>query len=329
VPGKAGKTRELKCATCHAVSAEGTDTNKFPGPDLEKYPEAAKLATSGTKVNHIGFVKAHSSCNECHNQLAKGGILWNCGNCHGISAPMRDPTLREFPNPAAQLSQFADKYTHKDHSGSKCSECHDVGPKGGAQLLPQHKECFVCHSYAKDAQPPLATDCTGCHANMAENKPTVDAKLKPPRNPINAVAVELLAPRTFVTPAAPKPAFNHVGGAAKYHEVLKPDTGPSAGKTLEGKAACVFCHTSATRATSRDQMQLFAAKKDAPAQALPPGTACVVCHVHAEQMAPPEKVTKLTTAKCLGCHTAAVAARPAPESHMRMGAAAPARPPTM
>ena len=322
VPGKKGETRELKCETCHAVSAEAPDTNRFPGPHLEKFPETAKRANMGAKVGGLGFAKAHSSCNECHNQLIAPGRLWNCGECH-----LSPNALDAFPNPNVELSQFADKYAHKDHSSQKCSECHETAPnKGVSQLLPKHQECFVCHSHKKDAIPPMASDCTGCHANLAENKPTVNPKLKPPRTPFSAVAVELMTRRNFVTPARPKPAFNHVGGAAKYHEEIKPDTGASAGKTLKGKAACQFCHTSTPRATTRMQMQRFAAKKDAPEVLQPPANACNVCHVHAAQMQLPTPATKAARAKCLVCHSTEDAAKPVPASHALEGGAAAAPP---
>jgi hypothetical protein len=332
VPGKAGKIRELKCETCHAVSPEGMDTNKFPGPDLEKYPETAKLATTGTKVNHVGFVKAHSACNECHEQLARGGSTWQCVNCHGEPLNLKALTLMAFPNPEVELSQFADKYSHKQHKDyiEECRQCHTPGPQNVKQTLPQHAECFVCHSFdTTKGQPPLANDCTGCHANLAENKPTVNAKLKPPKNAANAVAVSLLFDRYVVDPARPKPPFNHVGSEGNdYHEVLKPDAGPQAGETIRGKDACVFCHASALKAGTREQMERFAAKAGAPSVIQPPGQACTACHVHADQMAPPERVTKATTAKCLACHTTNVVAKPAPPSHTPTGGASPPSAPT-
>jgi hypothetical protein len=334
VPGKRGQTRELKCETCHAVSLDAIDTNKFPGPDLVKYPETAKLATTGTRINRIGFAKAHSACTECHGEIGPGSRAM-CAMCHVSTA-----ALKPFPNPDVELSQFADDYSHKAHKdyfdanpnpsgkktdekperGLRCSECHDPERGGVKMTLPQHDGCFVCHANEKIVPQKAATfwsKCTGCHTNMAENKPTVDPALKASKDAANAVAAVVMPFRYVVTPSGRGNApFNHVGGAAKYHEAIKPDTGRNAGKTLEGKAACIFCHTSAERAGNRVQMKAFSVKKTDPQATQPPATACSACHVHAEQMwFAKTPATKADRNKCLECHTAADAAKEPPDTH--------------
>ena len=346
VPGKPGQTRELKCETCHAVSEGMPDTNKFPGPDLIKHPETAKFANTGTRLNRMGFTKAHSACIECHGGAIKpgpGGQM--CAMCHVSSAQ-----LLPFPSANIEQSQFADRYSHKAHKdyldsfpnpsgvktdakpekGLRCSECHDPAQGGVKMTLPVHQECFVCHANVKivsKSADSFWTACTGCHANMAENKPTVNPKLKVPKDAEYGVAAEIMPLRYVVTPTGRGNApFNHVGGKAKYHEVLKPDTGRMAGKTVEGKAACIFCHTSAERAASRTQMQAFALRRTDPPVPQPPGTACSACHVHAEQMwFDKTPVTKVMRNKCLECHTAEDAAKDPPESH-KPPAAAEAKP---
>ncbi|HQR37635.1 MAG TPA: cytochrome c3 family protein [Blastocatellia bacterium] len=373
IPGQAGKTRELKCETCHAVSVEAPDTNRFPGPDLEKYPETAKLAATGTKLNGLGFPKSHSACVECHKEIAPGPGGKYCGLCHDTLQK-----LRVFPKANVQLSQFADRYSHKAHKdyydnnpdtfktaavsrpaashgifgsattfgtadilrvsyvappaekGLRCSTCHIPATGGVKMQLPLHANCFECHANEKIVSKKADTyamNCVGCHANMALNDPTVDEKLKPVKDALNAIAPVIDPFRVVITPSGAGHAqFNHVGGAAKYHEVLKPDAGKSAGKTIEGKMACLFCHTSVEKAATRAQVMAFAVKKTDPQLVQPPASACVVCHVHAVQMVVPDKPSKTGRAGCTVCHTAADAAKPAPATHS-LGEAAPAATP--
>lgn len=342
VPRKKGETRDLTCATCHASSVAQPDTNRYPGPDLVKYPEAAKFALDGDRINKLGFAKSHSACIECHTEIAPGSNRM-CGMCHQSLQK-----LRVFPNPDVELSQFADRYSHKAHKdyfdgnpepskvsashrvtdtsffsigysmpaavekGLRCSECHFIDTKGQKMKLPQHDGCFVCH--AKPRIVPEKSDtfwnkCTGCHANMEANKPTVDATLKPPKDADHAIAALTMPLRYVVTPTgAANPAFRHT-----THGTMTPDTGKSAGKALEGKASCLFCHTSTERASNRTQMNAFAVRKTDPQLQQPPATACVSCHVHAKQMKP---AAPGRTAQCLACHTRADAAKPVPANHL-------------
>lgn len=342
VPRKKGETRDLTCATCHASTVAQPDTNRYPGPDLIKYPETAKFAMTGDKINKLGFAKSHSACTECHTEIAPGSNRM-CGMCHQSLAK-----LRVFPNPDVELSQFADRYSHKAHKdyfdgnpepakvtashrvtdasfltvgyarpaavekGLRCSECHVVDTKGVKMQLPQHEGCFVCHAKTKivpEKSDSFWNKCTGCHANMEANKPTVDAALKPPKDAAHAVAALTMPIRYLVTPTGPaNPAFRHAS-----HGTMTPDTGRSAGKALEGKASCLFCHTSAERAATREQMTAFAIKKTDPQLAQPPATACVACHVHAKQMV---VTTPGKTTQCLACHTKADAAKPVPANHV-------------
>lgn len=354
VPGKKGVTRDLSCANCHAASVAQPDTNKYPGPDLIKFPETVKLAMTGSKVNKLGFPKSHSACTECHSEIAPGSQKM-CGMCHESIAK-----LRVFPNPDVELSQFADRYSHKAHKdyfdgnpepskvtashrltdasflpvrlaapvaavekGLRCLECHVPEAKGSKMQLPQHEGCFVCHAKTKivpEKSDTFWNKCSGCHANMEANKPTIDPALKAPKDATHAVAAMVLPIRYVVTPTGPRnPAFMH-----SSHATMTPDTGKSAGKALEGKTSCLFCHTSAERASVRDQMTAFAIKKTDPQLTQPPATACTVCHVHAKQMviAAPGKTTQ-----CLVCHTKQDAAKPVPANHLPPADAKPAEAP--
>jgi len=359
---------------CHAVSEEAPDTNRFSGPDLEEFPETVKFAASGTQINGLGFQKAHSACIECHAEIRPGLNGKYCGLCHASTA-----VLRPFPNPNVQLSQFADRYSHKAHKvyygnypdafktasvstpaashgfpgsatmsgsadivgvsyidppaerGLRCSTCHDPAAGGVKIQLPMHKNCFACHGnemiVSKKADT-YAMNCVGCHANMADNDPNVDVKLKPVGDAANAIAPVIDPFRIVITPSgAGHSQFNHVGGEAKYHEVLKPDAGTSAGKTIEGEMACLFCHTSVERAATRAQVMEFALRKTDPRLVQPPASACVVCHVHAVQMVLPEEPSRTARVGCTVCHTAADAAKAPPATHL-LGDAAPARPAT-
>lgn len=354
VPGKKGVTRELTCAMCHASSVAQPDTNKYPGPDLIKHPDTAKLAMTGDKVNKLGFAKSHSACTECHSEIRPGSTKM-CGMCHQSIAK-----LRVFPNPDVELSQFADRYSHKAHKdyfdgnpepakvtashrvtdasfmavrlaapvaavekGLRCLECHVPEAKGTKMRLPEHDGCFVCHAKTKivpEKADSFWNKCTGCHANIEANKPTIDAALKPPKDAAHAVAAMILPIRYVITPTGPRnPAFSHAS-----HATMKPDTGKSAGKALEGRASCLFCHTSAERASNRMQMTAFAVRKTDPQLTQPPATACNVCHVHAKQMviAAPGKTTQ-----CLVCHTKQDAAKPVPANHLPPEEAKPAAKP--
>lgn len=354
VPGKKGLTRDLSCGTCHAASVAQPDTNRYPGPDLIKFPETAKLAMTGSKVNNLGFPKAHSACTECHKEIAPGSNRM-CGMCHESIKK-----LRVFPNEDVELSQFADRYSHKAHKdyfdgnpepakvtashrvtdasfrtvafarpvvavekGLRCSECHVVDSAGVKMVLPQHEGCFVCHAKTKivpEKSDTFWNKCSGCHANMEANKPTIDAALKPPKDATHAVAAMSMPIRYLVTPTGKmNPAFRHAS-----HGTMTPDTGKSAGKALEGKASCLFCHTSAERAATREQMTAFAIKKTDPQLTQPPATACVACHVHEKQMV---VATPGKTAQCLVCHTPKDAAKPVPANHLLVADAKPAAAP--
>ncbi|MFN7985209.1 MAG: cytochrome c3 family protein, partial [Vicinamibacterales bacterium] len=316
--------------------------------------------------------KAHSACIECHAEIRPGPTGKYCGMCHASTV-----ALRPFPNPNVELSQFADRYSHKAHKdyydnnpdtfktaslsrpggthnifgtattfgpadivrvsfvappaekGLRCTTCHVPATGGSKMQLPVHANCFECHGNEKIVSKKADTyalNCVGCHANMAQNDPTVDANLKAVKDAVNAVAPIINPFRYVITPSGKANApFNHVGGAAKYHLVLKPDEGKNAGKTIEGKAACLFCHTSTERAGNRAQMQAFAPKKTDPQLTQPPASACLACHVHAAEMMLPAKPTKLGRAGCMVCHTAADAAKDPPATHMS-AEAAPAAP---
>lgn len=359
VPGKAGQTRDLTCRTCHAVSVEQPLPNRFPGPDLVKYPETAKLASTGDKVNRIGFPKSHSACIECHSKEIRPGSTQMCGMCHATIAK-----LRPFPNPDIELSQFADRFSHKAHKdyldntpdpskvtashpstdvlfvragfpvqakpaapaaapvekGLRCRECHTADARGVKMQQPDHGNCFACHAKTKIVAATADTfwsNCSGCHANMEANRPTVDPALKPPKDAANSVSPPIPPFRYVVTPTGPRnPAFRHAS-----HASFTPESGKGAGKALEGKAACLFCHTSAERAGNRVQMKAFAIRKTDPQLTQPPATACVVCHVHAVQMTVPKPGK---TDQCLACHTRADAAKPPPANHAPAAEAKPA-----
>jgi hypothetical protein len=168
------------CSSCHLIPS-------FQKPDIADYPD-------------------HPSCINCHRQqFFRGARPVICSNCHTVTAP-RGEARFTFPKDN-RASQFADIFPHASHiktttllqfekvAGRKmniqatCMHCHKVdavaqkppvgapadafaAPAGTFMTTPtSHATCFACH-WQKGAenreQPPLSTECAGCHKNLSK-----------------------------------------------------------------------------------------------------------------------------------------------------------------
>jgi hypothetical protein len=167
------------CSSCHLIPS-------FQKPDITDYPD-------------------HPACINCHRQqFFRGARPVICSNCHTVTTPRSEARFK-FPK-EQEASQFTDIFPHANHikttsllqfekvAGKKmniqatCMHCHKVdavaqkppagapadafvAPAGTFMTTPtSHVTCFACH-WQKGAenreQPPLSTDCAGCHKNLA------------------------------------------------------------------------------------------------------------------------------------------------------------------
>ncbi|HZG50901.1 MAG TPA: cytochrome c3 family protein, partial [Pyrinomonadaceae bacterium] len=168
------------CSSCHLIPS-------FQKPDIADYPD-------------------HPACINCHRrQFFRGARPVICSNCHTVTSP-RSEARFEFPK-EREASQFSDIFPHASHiktttllqfakvAGQKmniqatCMHCHKVdgtarkppagapadafaAPAGTYMTTPtSHATCFACHwqkGTENREQPPLSTDCAGCHKNLAK-----------------------------------------------------------------------------------------------------------------------------------------------------------------
>jgi hypothetical protein len=172
----------------------GKNWSKFP--DIVDYPD-------------------HAACVSCHRpQFFKGARPPICSVCHTKTSP-RDEARYPFRNPASRL-QFTIEFPHDKHQDviarrftrprvdlahalppqqnyNNCSICHAQKTATFKGAPSDHASCFNCHW---KSQPPIATDCNGCH--------------------------KLSAPYTAATePARISAKFAHEGGGEKKNHVLE------------------------------------------------------------------------------------------------------------
>jgi len=227
------KKHQGECKTCHVVPSK--NWTKFP--DIVDYPD-------------------HAACVSCHRaQFFKGAQPPICSVCHLKTSP-RNEARYPFRNPASRL-QFTIEFPHDKHQDviarlfnvrrrgvdlahapqqqnyNNCSICHGpiqiVDDMHGAIARAfkgapsDHASCFNCHW---KSQPPVATDCNGCH------------KLATPY-----ARAEL--------PARISSKFIHEGGGEKANHVLECTAchiNITKSKTLRGLkpdvpiTACTECH---------------------------------------------------------------------------------------
>jgi hypothetical protein len=301
IPGTA-KTQKLDCAYCHTVTKEKQDVAAYPN-------------------TRPGNNETHSACTECHEftgrQAVVSGVLpAMCVICHSsnvAAVPVMKKNLRGFPNPAVEVSQFGDQFSHKSHKDYldkfNCSECHTANTepvtilgqkfsKGEAMSSPSHPSCFTCHFDEKTVtkkSPTFALNCVGCHAD-----------LKPAKGKAPDPAV-LFFKRKVVEPVAPEKPFSHEDhssdGAVKGVSINNGVKGKISNQTKE----CMSCHLTAMTAEKR--ADFFLDPKTKAAQPAINGCAdcvpvngCLNCHQRNTSQKI-EGAVKLETSRCTFCHS--------------------------
>ena len=190
------KQHQAECKTCHVVpTKDWTRLSKFP--DTVDYPD-------------------HDACVSCHRrQFFKSARPPICSVCHEKTGP-REAARYAFRNPASRL-QFTIEFPHDKHQDviarlfrprervqlahaapqqqnyNNCTICHAPATRTFKASPADHGSCFNCHW---KSQPPVATDCKGCHKLSA----SYSAAAGPPR--ISA-------------------KFIHEGGGEKQNHVLE------------------------------------------------------------------------------------------------------------
>jgi len=132
------------CASCHAPSGVG---RSIPA----------------------GF-RAHNNCYGCHTPESKIG---SCSVCHELAPYNRTPQSRYVFNAV---------FSHNEHAGVSCSDCHEVRPGAGqgrqitsiaaSQHCPPNNNCATCHNgsraFSGDDMMNMAS-CLRCHAGSSFN----------------------------------------------------------------------------------------------------------------------------------------------------------------
>jgi hypothetical protein len=154
----ATKKHQAECKSCHIVPSKSW--SKFP--DIVDYPD-------------------HAACVSCNRpQFFKGARPPICSVCHTKTSP-RDEARYPFRNPAKRL-QFTIEFPHDKHQDviarrfsrrhdvdlahapqqnyNNCTICHATKTATFKGAPSDHASCFNCHW---KSQPPIATDCNGCH----------------------------------------------------------------------------------------------------------------------------------------------------------------------
>jgi Class III cytochrome C family len=175
----ATKKHQVECKTCHVVpTKEWTRLSRFP--DVVDYPD-------------------HAACVSCHRpQFFKGARPPICSVCHLKTSP-RDEARYAFRNPASRL-QFTIEFPHDKHQDviarlftrkpgvnlahappqaqqnyNNCTICHAPKTSTFKAAPTDHASCFNCHW---KSQPPIATDCNGCHKLSAPyDAPTAPTRI--------------------------------------------------------------------------------------------------------------------------------------------------------
>jgi len=265
------------CASCHQIKS-------FAQPDIRDYPD-------------------HPSCTNCHRQqFFRGARPVICSNCHTVTSPRAEARLK-FPK-EEPASQFADIFPHANHVkttsllqfknviGEKaniqatCNYCHKVDktafkPRPGAAkdtFLPpagtfmttptSHVTCFQCHwqkGVENKQQPPLATECSGCHQNLSRPLlQTAALQLSPAAaaaTPAGAANVPKIIPALAratmaqnVTSAHNNDPWPHRVSPKFVHEIdAHKKRANEEGK--EVAISCLQCHVSVRKVTSLEVLR--------------------------------------------------------------------------
>ncbi|HEX8458794.1 MAG TPA: cytochrome c3 family protein [Pyrinomonadaceae bacterium] len=269
------------CNSCHQIPS-------FQKPDVVDYPD-------------------HPSCVNCHRQqFFRGARPVICSNCHTVTGP-RNEARFSFPK-KNQTSQFSDIFPHANHIKTTmlsqfkknlesqgnlqatCNYCHketlDPLPKDAPKDFVRqatfmttpttHSSCFGCHwqkGVENREQPPLATECKGCHNNNAAKTIFQTTALKTAIN--TSPAVQTNPPATSAEVTKVTPAMLQRRGLAPTHETLlslrvSPNfvhalnttdakLDPHRTKLNEEKKqvsiTCLSCHTATRKASTLEAMR--------------------------------------------------------------------------
>ncbi|HJR07341.1 MAG TPA: cytochrome c3 family protein [Pyrinomonadaceae bacterium] len=270
------------CASCHLIPS-------FEKPDVADYPD-------------------HPACINCHRQqFFRGARPVICSNCHTVVAPKSEARFK-FPKENAP-SQFSDIFPHANHIKTTmlsqfkknmesrgnlqatCNYCHKetldpVQPGAPKDAVRQatfmdtpttHSSCFGCHwqkGVENREQPPLATECSGCHNNNAKSMFQTTA-LKTAITTSPAVQTTPTAANTNMEVTKVTPAMLQRRGLAPTHATLlslrvSPNfvhalnptdvkLDPHRTKLNDEKKqvaiTCLSCHTAARKATTLEAMR--------------------------------------------------------------------------
>ncbi|HEX8129532.1 MAG TPA: cytochrome c3 family protein [Pyrinomonadaceae bacterium] len=268
------------CSSCHSIPS-------FEKPDVADYPD-------------------HPACINCHRrEFFRGARPVICSNCHTVTAPRGEARFK-FPK-ENEKSQFSDIFPHANHIKTTmlsqfkknmesrgnlqatCNYCHKetldpVQPGTPNPSVRQatfmdtpttHSSCFGCHwqkGVENREQPPLATECSGCHNNSAKTifqttalKTAITtspaAQAKPPAADREAQRITpAMLQRRGLSPTHQtllslrvSPKFVH----ALNNTDVKLD--PHRTKTNEEKKqvaiTCLSCHTAARKASTLEAMR--------------------------------------------------------------------------
>jgi hypothetical protein len=168
-------------------------------------------------------------------------------------------------------------FTHADHEGVQCYECHDTRERHGAVLVTTLEDCRTCHHDASDRAP-----CARCHSSADAPDATFAAVRAVAftvgtRDPSRALAFP------HVTHAALDCAGCHTQGTA-----LTPPT----------DLDCAGCHQD----HHTPQSDCASCHRAAPVEAHPPAEAHVTCSGAACHQNVPFRSVPRTRDFCLGCH---------------------------
>lgn len=270
------------CSSCHSIPS-------FEKPDVADYPD-------------------HPACINCHRQqFFRGARPVICSNCHTVTGP-RNEARFGFPK-ANQKSQFSDIFPHANHIKTTmlsqfkknmeskgnlqatCNYCHKetldpVVPGAPNASVRQatfmdtpttHSSCFGCHwqkGVENREQPPLATECSGCHNNNAKSMFQTTA-LKTAIAASPAVQTTPPAANTNTQASKPTPAMLQRRGLSPTHETLlslrvsakflhvinhsDAKSDPHRTKLNDEKKqvsiTCLSCHTAARKASTLEYMR--------------------------------------------------------------------------
>jgi len=277
------------CNSCHLIPS-------FEKPDVADYPD-------------------HPACIQCHRQqFFRGARPVICSNCHTVTSPKSEARFK-FPKENEQ-SQFSDIFPHANHIKTTmlsqfkknmesrgnlqatCNYCHKetLDPVVAGAPNPSvrqatfmdtpttHSSCFGCHwqkGVENREQPPLATECSGCHNNNAKTifqatalktaintSPAVQTKPTTANTNTSAnanTAVSILTPamlqRRGLSPThqtllslrvSPKfvHALNNTDAKLDPHRTKLND------EKKQVSITCLSCHTAARKASTLEAMRL-------------------------------------------------------------------------